>query len=137
MTISVFARNLALAAIASVAVLAVPAPAQAPQFAMLDKIQKGQWTLSERGRSKTPEKLCVRDPRTLLQLRHKEAQCSFFVIKNTASEVTVSYRCPSGGNGRTTVKYEDDGLLQIDSQGIVDNGPFAFAVEARYAGSCR
>lgn len=137
MTIYVRARKLVYAAIAATALLAVSAPAQAPQFAMLDKIQKGQWTLTERGKPKTAEKLCLRDPRTLLQLRHKEAQCSFFVIKDTAGEVTVSYRCPSGGNGRTTIKYEDVGLLQIDSQGIVDNGPFAFAIEARYAGSCK
>lgn len=115
---------------------AVSAPAQGPELAMLNKVQPGLWNLKERGSAETADKLCVRDPRKLLQLRHREAQCNRFVVADEPNEVTVTYRCPGGGSGRTTIKYEGPGLIQIDSQGIAQNSPFAFAMEGRYAGAC-
>jgi hypothetical protein len=114
----------------------VAAPAQAPELAMLNKVQPGLWNLKERGTTDTADKVCVRDPRKLLQLRHRDAQCNRFVVSDTPDEVTVTYRCPGGGSGRTTIKYEGRGLIQIDSQGIAQNSPFAFAMEGRYAGAC-
>jgi hypothetical protein len=114
----------------------VSAPAQAPELAMLNKVQPGLWNLKERGSSDATDKVCVRDPRKLLQLGHRDIQCSRFVVSDEPNEVTVTYRCPGGGSGRTTIKYEGRGLIQIDSQGIAHNSPFAFAKEARYAGSC-
>ncbi|WP_198669271.1 hypothetical protein [Blastomonas sp. UPD001] len=115
---------------------AVSAPAQAPELAMLNKIQPGLWNLKERGTAQNGDQLCVRDARKLLQLRHRELQCSRFVVSDEPDEVTVTYRCPGGGSGRTTIKYEGRGLVQIESQGIAQNSPFAFALEGRYAGSC-
>jgi hypothetical protein len=114
----------------------VSAPAQAPELAMLNKLQPGLWTLKERGSATTTEKFCVGDARKLLQLRHRNSQCNRFVVSDEPDEVTVTYRCPTGGSGRTTIKYEGRGLIQIDSQGIARNSPFAFAMEGRYAGAC-
>ncbi len=85
---------------------AVSAPAQAPELAMLNKIQPGLWNLKERGTAQNGDQLCVRDARKLLQLRHRELQCSRFVVSDEPDEVTVTYRCPGGGSGRTTIKYE-------------------------------
>ncbi|WAC24144.1 DUF3617 domain-containing protein [Blastomonas sp. SL216] len=115
---------------------AFSAPADAPELAMLNKLQPGLWNLKERGSADASDKLCVRDARKLLQLRHRDQQCSRFVVSDEPDEVTVTYRCPGGGSGRTTIKYEGRGLVQIDSQGIAQNSPFAFALEARYAGAC-
>lgn len=115
---------------------AVSAPAQAPELAMLNKLQPGLWNLKERGSADTSDKLCVRDARKLLQLRHRDLQCSRFVVSDEPDEVTVTYRCPGGGSGRTTIKYEGKGLIQIESQGIAQNSPFAVALEGRYAGAC-
>lgn len=103
---------------------------------MLGKLQPGLWNLKERGTADNADKLCVRDLRQLLQLRHKDIQCSRFVVSDEPDEVTVTYRCPSGGSGRTTIRYEGRGLIQIDSQGIAQNSPFAFEMEGRYAGTC-
>lgn len=121
--------------LATLGLAAVSAPAQGPELAMLNKLQPGLWALKERG-SAEGDTLCVRDTRKLLQLRHRDLQCSRFVISDEPNEVTVSYRCPGGGSGRTTIKYEGRGLVQIDSQGIAQNSPFAFAMEGRYAGAC-
>lgn len=124
------------APIIALSLSAVSAPAQAPELAMLNKIQPGLWNLKERGSAENTDKLCVRDARKLLQLQHRDLQCSRFVVSDEPDEVTVTYRCPGGGSGRTTIKYEGRGLVQIDSQGIAQNSPFAFALEGRYAGSC-
>lgn len=114
----------------------VPAPAETPGLAMLEKLPPGRWTLKERGSGAMAEKLCLRDPRTLLQLGHRDVQCNRYVVSDQADEVTVTYRCAGGGSGRTTIKYEGRGLIQIDSQGIANNSPFAFAMEGRFAGTC-
>lgn len=121
--------------IVAIGLASISAPAQGPELAMLNKLQPGLWNLKERGTEES-DRLCVRDTRKLLQLRHRDQQCSRFVISDEPNEVTVSYRCPGGGSGRTTIKYEGRGLVQIDSQGIAQNSPFAFAMEGRYAGAC-
>ena len=120
----------------SLAMLAVSAPAQAPELAMLGKVERGQWTLKERGKAEIVDRICVRDARKLLQIRHRDAQCTRYVIEDDPDKVTVSYSCAGQGNGRTTIKFEDSRLLQISSQGIADNSPFSFVVEARYTGAC-
>lgn len=121
---------------AALGLASVSAPAQGPELAMLGKLQPGLWNLKERGSSDTADKMCIRDPRKLLQLRHRDVQCSRFVVSDEPDEVTVTYRCPTGGSGRTTIKYEGRGLIQINSQGISQNSPFAFEMEGRYAGAC-
>ncbi|WP_430388773.1 DUF3617 domain-containing protein [Blastomonas fulva] len=123
-------------AAAAVGLACIPAPAQGPELAMLNKVQPGLWNLKERGSAQSADKICIRDPRKLLQLRHKDVQCSRFVVSDEPDEVTVTYRCASGGSGRTTIKYEGRGLIQIDSQGIAQNSPFAMTMEGRYAGAC-
>jgi len=120
---------------ATLGLAAIPAPAQAPELAMLGKLQPGLWNLKELGTSDPADKVCVRDARKLLQLRHLEIQCSRYVVSDEPDEVTVTYRCPGGGSGRTTIKYESRGLIHIDSQGIAQNSPFAFAVEGRFTGA--
>lgn len=115
---------------------AFPAPAQAPELAMLERVETGMWTLKERGKPDIRDRICVRDARKLLQIEHRNATCSRFVIEDTPKQVTVSYSCPGTGNGRTTIKFEGSELLQINTQGIVNGSPFAYAVEGRRAGGC-
>lgn len=136
MTFKHIHRTWLMLPLAGLGLAAVPAPAQAPQLAMMDKLEPGLWNLKARGSGAPTDKVCVRDSKKLLQLRHRDVQCSRFVVSDEPDEVTVTYRCPGGGSGRTTIKYEGKGLVQIDSQGIAQNAPFAFAVEGRFAGAC-
>lgn len=111
-------------------------PAQAPRLAALALIQPGQWQLHETGKAGTPQSLCVADPRLLLQLRHRSAQCSRFVIADQPDSVTIHYTCPGAGHGRTTLTVETPRLVRIETQGVADNGPFAFDYEGRRIGAC-
>lgn len=109
--------------------------AQDSNLAMLSNLKKGEWTV--RFRDGAPErKICVRSGMELLQLRHNDQNCSRFIVDDESSEVTVQYTCRGNGYGRTHIRRETTGLVQIESQGIADGVPFEFTSEARHTGTC-
>lgn len=119
--------------------LAVPAlsePASAPTLAALNILESGQWQLRSRTDPGENRSVCLGDSHTLLQIRHRNATCSRFVIANDPRSATVHYTCPGAGHGRTTVRVETPRLIQIDSQGIASNEPFALTLEGRRIGAC-
>ncbi len=114
----------------------VSAPAQAPELALLNNLQKGEWTLKARGSDNDGQKVCLGDPGVLLQIKHSGVVCSRYVIQDTPNSIRVSYKCGSSDHGVTTIKRESSGLVQIQSQGIEGNAPFSFSVEGRRTGTC-
>lgn len=115
--------------------LTLPAAAQSDSLSMLEGLSKGEWTIKHRDGS-VDRKICVKTGRELIQLRHPEPDCSRFVVEDATSKVTVQYTCPGNGYGRTNVRKETNGLVQIESQGIAAGLPFQFAAEGRRTGSC-
>ena len=126
----------ALAIAGLFAASAVPVLAQGPALAMLDGLQKGSWELRVRGEGGKAKKICLRDGRQLIQLRHNTEKCRRLVVEDTPNQVVVQYTCPGNGYGRTRIRRETPQLVQIDTQGIADGSPFAFAAEARWVGHC-
>ncbi len=102
----------------------------------LSTIQPGLWDIRSRDNPDANRSFCISDPKILLQLRHPNNVCTRFVIADDADEATVQYSCAASGNGRTTVRVETPRLVQIDTQGIADQSPFAFSAEARRVGNC-
>ena len=113
----------------------IPLVGQAAELGMLDSLNKGAWSLRIRDDG-SEQRICVRDGSELIQLRHKQAGCSRFVVEDGAEEVVVQYTCRGNGYGRTSIRREGSGLVQVRSQGIVDGEPFAISGEARHSGSC-
>jgi len=124
------------ASAAAIFVFSSAAPAQAPGLAVLNGLQKGDWTLKARGSNDAGRHVCLGDPGLLLQIKHGSAACSRYVIENTPKSLRVSYKCGNLGHGVTTIKRESSGLVQIYSQGIMNNAPFSFNIEGRRTGSC-
>ena len=105
--------------------------------AALARLEPGLWQLREvGGRNAAPISMCVADPAMLMQVQHRQAPCSRMVISGNATNVVVHYTCPANGFGRTALRYETPRLAKIDTQGIIDNIPFAFRAEARRLGPC-
>lgn len=129
-------RALAMAAATLAVGSAVPAVGQGRSLAMLDRLDHGAWELRFRGNDDGLRRICLSDGNDLIQLQHPSAKCSRIIIEDTPSEVTVQYTCPGKGYGRTNIRRESGRLIQIDSQGIANGLPFAFAAEARLVGSC-
>ncbi|MEO6388742.1 MAG: hypothetical protein ABIT16_11185 [Croceibacterium sp.] len=105
------------------------------ELAMLGTLTKGAWVLRIRDDG-SQQRICVRDGQEFIQLRHKQPGCSRFVSQDQPDMVAVQYTCRGNGYGRTTIRREADGLVQIQSQGIVDGAPFSISGEARHAGDC-
>ena len=115
--------------------VASPLAIQAAELGMLDSLSKGAWSLRIRDDG-SEQRICVRDGRELIQLRHKQPGCSRFVVRDSADEVVVQYTCRGNGYGRTSIRREGSGLVQLQSQGIIDGAPFSISGEARHSGSC-
>ncbi|MFM7379256.1 MAG: DUF3617 domain-containing protein [Erythrobacter sp.] len=126
---------LALAGAGAVLGLAVPVLAQGNGLAMLGSLTKGEWTVRQRGGA-PDRRICVRSGAELIQLMHRENGCSQFVVEDGAARVTVQYTCPGNGYGRTSIRRETPGLVQLESQGIEGKMPFQLTAEARRTGAC-
>lgn len=129
------ARSLVAAASVFLGTLLAPAAAKAPELAMLAGLADGAWELTFRDGTAT-DRICVHSGRELIQVRHRAAQCSRYVVDDKPNQVTVQYTCPGEGYGRTSIRRETGQLVQIDSQGIEKGMPFHITGEARRAGAC-
>jgi len=137
MRVKTMARLGSLAMLGGLVVLLpnTPALAQASALAMLSQLEAGAWDIRIRPENRT-ERICVRNGRDLIQLRHQSQPCSQFVVEDTADRVTVQYTCKGQGYGRTRIRRENNGLVQIETQGLIRGQPFALSAEARRAGPC-
>ena len=115
--------------------IAIPFAGNAAELDMLDSLTKGAWNLRVRDDG-SEERICVRDGRELIQIRHKQSGCSRFVVRDDPNEVIVQYTCRGNGYGRTSIRREGNGLVQLQSQGIIDGAPFSISGEARHSGAC-
>ena len=125
----------AVAVAGLLAAFSAAATGQRPALAMLNELEAGRWELRVRDDGSV-ERLCLPDVQRLIQLRHPADACERLIVTDAASEVTVQYTCRGRGYGRTHIRRETSRLVQIDTQGIADGLPFAFAAEARRVGDC-
>jgi hypothetical protein len=118
---------------------AVQSVAAADGAGLLQSLERGLWQLRAVGSGSSgaaASQLCVGDPRMLAQIQHGAANCTHQIVDSTASSVTISYSCKGAGQGLTTIRKESGRLVQIHSQGIHNNSPFSFSVEARRSSGC-
>lgn len=125
-----------MAMVALVVSAVTPLAGERPSLAMLQDLERGRWELRVRGNGDSVERMCLGDMSRLIQLRHPMSNCKSVVVREAWNDVTVQYTCPGRGYGRTRIRRESSRLAQIDSQGIADGLPFAFAAEARRVGDC-
>lgn len=118
-------------------VLAAATVAKPPTLAVIGGIEPGEWQLREDGSTGAPRSLCVEDPDMLIQLQHRGAQCSRFVIDDQPRTATVHYTCPGAGHGRTTIRLETRTTFHLDTQGIANGLPFDTGYEVRRMGACQ
>ncbi len=104
---------------------------------MLDQLVPGSWQLREHGTGTSNVNLCLSSGRQLIQFRHPGQVCKSVVVQDSSDEVVVQYVCSGQGYGRTHIRRETNGLIQLDTQGIVGGQPFDYAGEGRRTGLCR
>ena len=133
-------KYLGLAAFLSVSVAgAALGLAQTSGPTLLETLERGLWQFRAVGGGPTGasvDRLCVDDLKKLAQIQHNRMKCTQKVLRSNAATVQIFYSCPGEGQGLTTIRKESNRLIHIDSQGVRNNSPFSFTVEARRSGSC-
>ena len=106
---------------------------------LLDSLGRGMWQFRAVGGGATGtavNRICVGDAHKLAQVQHQGLNCAHYVVRSSPENITVSYSCRGQGQGLTVIRKETSKLIHIDSQGIRNNSPFSFSVEARNVGPC-
>jgi len=126
-------RVVILAAAAAAALVALTA-AQRPS--PLAQATPGLWEISGVQGAKTPIRQCLGDLAVLAQFEHRGRNCSSRVISSSPSSTVIEYRCGGSGFGRSKIDAITPRNLRIDTQGISDNLPFGYVLQARRLGDC-
>jgi hypothetical protein len=100
----------------------------------LNGIEGGQWVFREGGGE--VQKMCLRSPAALIQIKHPGVQCNQVVLENDKDSAAVHYTCPSHGWGRTSVTVETSKLVLVTTAGVRDGAPFSNELEGRKIGNC-
>ena len=82
------------------------------------------------------QRVCVPDTFLLAQYEHRRASCSRVVVRDMRSSAEIHYTCTGGGFGQSTIGLLTPRSLRIETQGISNNAPFHYVLQARRVGNC-
>ena len=108
----------------------------AQQPAALSTTSAGEWELTGIQGAKAPVRQCVSDLMMLTQFEHRTHHCTSQVISDRGNSTVVQYSCGAAGFGRTQIDVLTPRSLRISTQGISDNLPFNYVLQARRIGDC-
>jgi hypothetical protein len=101
---------------------------------VFDQAQGGLWQLERSGAPVV--KLCVANTVALAQFEHRNTNCSRKIIRDSGQAATIRYNCAGGGFGQSDVTLLTPRSLRIQTQGISDNAPFNYTLQAHRLGDC-
>lgn len=126
--------------LAAATVLVAGGGAYAAQHKLMQNLRPGLWSLKEVGApaSQKGKSLCLTAASSLplVQIEHGGATCTAYVLEDGAARLGVSYDCGARGHGVTHIRMETRQLLQLNTQGIKGDAPFARQYEGRWTGQC-
>ena len=125
--------NLALFAAAPLIAFALTA-AQRP--VALAQAAPGLWEIDGLPGAKAPARECVADVAALAQFEHRAKSCRRNVVSDGPSSTVIQYSCAGSEYGRSKMTLITPRSLRIETQGISDNLPFAYVLQARRVGEC-
>jgi hypothetical protein len=126
--------RLALVKVAAIAGALVLMAAQRP--AALAQTAPGLWEISGLPGAKTPARECVTEMAALARYEHRGRSCTMKVISDGPSGAVVEYSCGGAGFGHTKLEVITPRSLRIETQGVSENLPFSYVLQARRVGDC-
>ena len=117
--------------------IAVPAAvlAAAPPSA-LAKVAGGVWEISGVPGASAPVRQCVGDVTTLAQFEHRSNTCTRTVVTDEGTSTVIRYSCGAAGFGNSEINVITPRSLRISTQGISDQLPFNYVLQAHRVGDC-
>ena len=101
----------------------------------LARVEGGLWEIDRLGPGERP-RICVADPMTLASYEHRGRTCTRVVISERPEGALVHYTCAGGGFGRSKIDVLTPRSIRIETQGISDDLPFNYVIQARRVGEC-
>jgi hypothetical protein len=117
-----------------IAVMLALTAAQRP--AALAQASPGLWEISGAPGAKAPIRQCVADIAALGRFEHRARTCKSDIIRSNGSATVMTYECGGHGFGRSEISIITPRNLRIGTQGISDNLPFNYVLQARRIGDC-
>jgi hypothetical protein len=117
----------------SIALLALTA-AQRP--AVFVQASPGLWEIGGMPGAKMPLRQCFSDVSLLAQFEHRNRNCTRRVTSDGASSAVIDYSCGGAGFGHSEIALITPRSLRIGTQGISNNLPFNYTLQARRIGDC-
>ena len=102
--------------------------------AVFTQTSGGLWEVSRANGGR--RNVCAPDPIVLAQYENLRASCSRNLIRNQQAKAEIHYTCAGGAFGQSTVELITPRSLRIETQGISDNAPFHYTLQARRIGDC-
>jgi hypothetical protein len=128
--------RLRLAALTVAGMAAALALTAAQRPALFGQTAPGLWEISGISGAKVPARECVADMASLARYEHKSRPCTMTVTSDSADAAVVDYSCGGAGFGHTKVEMITPRSLRIETQGVSDNLPFSYVLQARRVGDC-
>ena len=120
-------------------VLAAAAPAialAASPPSALTEVAAGMWEISGVPGAQSPVRQCIGDILALAQFEHRGQTCSRKVLSDSGRSTLINYSCGSAGFGQSQIDVITPRSLRISTQGISDQLPFNYVLQARRVGDC-
>jgi hypothetical protein len=128
--------RLRLAGLTIVGIAAVLVLTGAQRPTAFGQTAPGLWEISGQPGARIAARECVADPATLARYEHKSGTCTMRVTSDGPSWAVVDYSCGGAGFGHTKVDVITPRSLRIQTQGVSDNLPFSYVLQARRVGDC-
>ena len=100
------------------------------------QVQPGLWEISGAPGANAPARQCIADIAALARFEHRAKACAAKVLKASGSLTSIEYSCGGAGFGHTRIDLITPRSLRIETQGVSDNLPFRYVLQARRVGDC-
>jgi hypothetical protein len=129
-------RRLAIFVFGAALPALLAAAPSAPSPSVIAQALHGLWEVEGAPGAKGPVRECVADIAMLAQFEHRARNCKRAVISDSAGTAVVQYQCGAAGFGRSDIHLITPRSLKISTQGISDNLPFNYVLQAHRVGDC-
>jgi hypothetical protein len=94
------------------------------------------WEVSGAPGVEAPVRQCVGDVLSLAQYEHRSRTCSRSVVSEKGSSTVITYSCGPSDFGQSQIDVITPRSLRISTQGISDQLPFNYVIQAHRVGDC-
>jgi hypothetical protein len=104
--------------------------------ALFGQAAPGLWEVSGLPGATGAARECLMDTTALARFEHRSRACTMKVTSDSPTSTVVDYSCGGAGFGHTKIDLITPRSLRIETQGVSDNLPFSYVLQARRVGDC-